>query len=92
MSDGRQERNVHRAPARIVGLLLLPVVLLLPTGADAYIDPGSSTIGLQALLALFAAGALTVRGYVRAFLARLGRRSRASLQARDADASPDADL
>lgn len=61
----------------IVSVSILTLALGWPTAAHAYIDPGSATIGLQALIALGAAGALALRRYARNIGALFGRRARA---------------
>jgi hypothetical protein len=64
----------------IVSVSILTLALGWPTAAHAYIDPGSASIGLQALIALGAAGALALRRYARSIGggigSLLGRRAR----------------
>ena len=70
----------------IVSVSILTLALGWPTAAHAYIDPGSASIGLQALIALGAAGALALRRYARSIGGLFGRRAQSDAS-RDAAAS-----
>jgi hypothetical protein len=65
----------------IVSVSILTLALGWPTAAHAYIDPGSASIGLQALIALGAAGALALRRYARSIGGLFGRRARGEASA-----------
>ena len=71
----------------MVSVSILTLALGWPTAAHAYIDPGSASIGLQALIALGAAGALALRRYARGLGGLFGRRARTEAST---DAAPHA--
>jgi hypothetical protein len=58
------ERTSMHSPARsLSALLLLLVVLAYATPAHAYLDPGTGSIVLQAVIATIAAAAVAIRLY-----------------------------
>ena len=72
--------------------MLAPIVLLLlalPTAAHAYVDPGTGSLVIQAVLASAVGVGVVMRRHVRAFVDRM--RGRTQAETASAPAAPESD-